>query len=188
MSNKARSRQPSGPPPRSLYRKIQLVLSEAQRRRTSSVPALIEQIQRRGHVDFTRYRVRPGGTVQVVPCSSDSITRVVEICIDLGLLDQSSAPTGRGKQAVASKHFDPVLRNALEHGLDRLGMPLNAIHAASEQLLRNASTGNVPTWDAIYEHLGGNNNGRIRDRFRCYLALLSVCSGIKFSRKKIYLP
>jgi hypothetical protein len=179
----------TGAPPRSLYRKIQIVLAEAQRGRANSPGQLIEQIEHRGHMDFTRYRPSSTGRVQVVPCSQESIRRVVELCIELGLVKQScDSLTAIGKRAVSPSSFDQVLRGVLADALETIGTPLKQIDRVIKELLSQYNEAELPTWESIYVHMTAASDNRHKEKFRSYMSLLSACDGIAYSRKKIYLP
>jgi hypothetical protein len=175
--------------PRSLYRKIQIVLAESRRGRAKSRKDLVEQIERRGHADFTRYRVAEDYSVHLVPCSPESIDRVVATCVSLGLVDKDTAAlTDRGLKAADPQQFDKALRQAIMSTLASLGAPLPQIKQLVSQLLASAGSGPLPTWDALYDGLNLEGGGNIRKTFRSYLSLLAECGGIAYSRKKLYLP
>ena len=179
----------SSAPPRSLYRKIQSVLDEARRGQSGSREGLIDSIESRGYVDFTRYRVKADRTVDVVPCSKEAIARAVDTCVSLGLLDGSTGkPTREGAKASDPSEFEGVMRHALTSGFVVLGAPLSNIRKATADLLTKYDHETLPTWDAIYDRLGVSGGGPHKETFRSYLTLLSLCHGISFSRKKIYLP
>jgi len=176
-------------PPRSLYRKIQSVIEEARRGRVTSKEDLIEKIESRGYVDFTRYRLGPGRAVEVVPCSREAVSRVVDTCVSLGMIDDATGKLTRdGVKASDPSEFEGIMRRLVAQGLSLLDAPLPNISRAITQLLTGYSHETLPTWDAIYERLGISGRRFHKETFRSYLTLLSLCHGISFSRKKIYLP
>ncbi len=179
----------SSAPPRSLYRKIQSVLDEARRGRSGSREGLINSIESRGYVDFTRYRVKPDRTVDVVPCSKEAIARAVDVCVSLSLLDGLTGKlTREGMKASDPSEFDIAMRHALTSGFSVLGAPLSDIRKTITDLLTKYDNATLPTWEAIYDRLAISTGAAHREKFRTYLTLLSLCHGISFSRKKIYLP
>lgn len=179
-------RKQRGTPPRSLYRKIHLVLLEARRGKANSPKELSVQIRKRGHRDFTRPQLQPGHGVKSVPCSEESILRVVKLCVAIGLIDRLSANlTKAGTRAIDQARFDDVLRHQLTTALSDLGVPLYKIKGLASQALSEGKLESMPTWNSLLSRLSDSVDGR---KFRTYLSLLGACEGISYSLKKIYLP
>jgi len=183
-----RTSRASAAPPRSVYRKIQIALSEARRSKADSLQALVTQIRQRGHLDFTCFKVIDG-SVETVSCSEGAVFRTVKLCVDLGLIDDTDGRlTKHGMAAADPDKFDKVMRRLLTGALKRFGTPLDGIRGVISDLLANYEANVLPTWEAVYDRLGAPGGNAGRDTFRIYLSLLSACQGIDYSRKKIYLP
>jgi hypothetical protein len=172
------------PSPRSLYRKIQRVLSEARKGKARSLDDLRSQIDKAGHLDFTRYAVLKGKTT-VVPCSVDTIGRVVDMCVTLKLLTDGAALTQRGATAARTERFDEAMRLALESRLGEIGAPLATVRTVVRNMLSSGNHDSLPTWDQILRRL---DNAPRRQEFKNLLGLLAACGGIATCRRKIYLP
>src|SRR5581483_7174916 len=143
------------PPQRSLYRKLHIVLTEADRDEARSIGALIENIQMRGYPDFTRYATLEDGTATVVPCSPEATSRAVELAVALGLVDSSTGrATKRGSQGVELDKFDRVLAQGAEAVLARMGTPHGDIQQACARLLEAHARNQLPTWENIADELG----------------------------------
>lgn len=175
--------------PRSMYRKIQIVLAEARRDQCHSFEDLVEQIDRRGHLDFSRYQIGQDHSVDLVPCSKESIRRIVDLCDTLGLIDKTIGKlTQSGMRAADSRHFDETMRKSLVDTLERFGTSLQEVKKVISDLLTSCNAKVLPTWDVIYDRIGSPGGKGGKDKFRTYLSLLSACKGITYSRRKIYLP
>jgi hypothetical protein len=179
----------AGAPPRSLYRKIQIVLAEVRKGRNRSGDDLTDQILGRGHLDFTRYQTTQEHATELVPCSRESILRVIETCEKLKLVDSVTFKlTPLGLRAADPRLFDEVLRRSVPAVLNQLGIPMSEIRLTIRDMLAKSNPHSLPTAEAIYERLVSDGNVRSREEFKSYLSLLGACNGIAFSRKKIYLP
>jgi hypothetical protein len=179
------------PPPRSVYRKIQIILKEARKAKSESIEALIESVRSRGELDFTCCRANEEGVIGPVPCSLDSVARVVTVCRDLGLIQDSDGKpklTADGLKAVDVKYFDGVMRRVLAKALKNFGTPVEAIRKAASDLLSQEGELVLPTWESLYDRLALTEDGRSRENFRIYLGLLAGCQGIDYSMKKTSLP
>jgi hypothetical protein len=102
--------------------------------------------------------------------------------------DATGKLTRDGVKASDPSEFEGIMRRLVAQGLSLLDAPLPNISRAITQLLTGYSHETLPTWDAIYERLGISGRRFHKETFRSYLTLLSLCHGISFSRKKIYLP
>jgi hypothetical protein len=169
-------------PPRSLYRKIQRVISEARKGKARSIEQLIVNIDKAGHLDFTRYG-QVDGRPAVLPCSAETIARVVNLCIALKLLTEAGALTQQGTIAAQPDQFNAALRPAIESRLAILGAPMSRVRQIAADILAAARHDVLPTWDEMFQRLDSNVK---RLEFKDLLGLLAACGGIKFSRKKIY--
>lgn len=188
MASRRQHRLEGRAPPRSVYRKVQVVLKEARRRKSASVDDLVGAIDKRGHLDFTYYSTE-SGPAKVIPCERRAIRRIVNMCAFLRFIDESSAQlTREGLRACNPERFDEMMVRAIRRGMRQLGTSVDEVKRVVQDLLVNFDGESLPTWDAIYDRLGCAQDGRAKKRFRTYLSLLSVCNGIRYSRKKIYLP
>lgn len=179
-------------PPRSLYRKIQIVLAEARASETESIDALIQKIEGRGHLDFTRYEVGKDQKVRVVGCSHGTIEHAIDICAYLELLELRGTGstklvklTPMGRRATDPKYFNQVVRQAITDALSRSGVSVQRIRQAIGEIFSQCQTDMLPTWDNICRTIG--TSIRPKD-FHEYLTLLGAVQGIAYTRKKIYLP
>lgn len=176
------------PPQRSLYRKLRIVLVEADRRETQSTGELVANLQARGYPDFTRYRTLEDGSAAVVPCSSGTTARAVELAVALGFVDSANGhPTREGSQGLDLPRFDKVLADGVERLLDQMGSPLAEIQRVSARLLETHEPNRLPTWENIAEELGITDGPHLH-RFRTCLGLLEAAGRIDATRRKIYTP
>jgi hypothetical protein len=176
------------PPQRSLYRKLHIVLTEADRGEANSLAALTENLQARGYPDFTRYAPSGDGTSTVVPCSVDATRRAVELAVALGLIQRETGrATRRGSQGIDLERFDRVLAEGVEHALTEAGTPLTDIRRVAAQLLEKHAPGSLPTWENIADAMK-ITEARELDRFRTCLSLLEACGRLEATRRKIYTP
>lgn len=173
------------PPPRSLYRKIQRVLAEARKGQAGGIAALVAQIDRAGHLDFTRFDTSQD-KVRVVPCSIQSIQRVVAVCQSLRLLTQAGSLTKSGSVAADPARFDAAIRPCIEVRLQEIGAPLARVRKVAAEVLTKSTAAELPTWDGILKRLA--NDVTSPKEFKDLLSLLAACGGIATSRRKIYLP
>src|SRR5688572_12328477 len=126
----------TGAPPRSLYRKIQIVLAEVRRNKHKSEDDLISQIFAKGHLDFTRYKTEPAQETILVPCSVDSVRKVISVCVSLRLVDSPKIElTTSGLRAVDSNRYDEVIRRSVPLALKSLGTSIEQVKEAISQLL-----------------------------------------------------
>lgn len=183
MSYRVAKRRPV-PPPRSLYRKIQLVLAEARRGEVNSIDELGERVYSRGHFDFTYFVTG----AKVVPSKAKSIKRIVRICQRLGFIKMSTGEvTTSGLKATSPDEYDRELRNAIKRVLKELGAPIEDIRKGILDVLIRHKGKKVPSWDVIYNELDLSKNGLARVDFHMYLNLLAAANGIGYCQRKIYL-
>jgi len=177
-------------PPRSLYRKVQLVIDEARKEETNSLEDLVEHISKRGHLDFTYFKVSSVGPAKLAPSRLESIRKVVNMCVTLGLVDgENGRLTSRGLKAADSlDQFNYELRKSINSKLKQMDAPFDEIQKSIIDLLINHKGKVLPTWDIIYQKLEISSEQCRKKDFNTYLNLLSACNGINYSRKKIYLP
>ncbi len=172
--------------PRSVYRKIGIVLAEARRGSAHSLQALAEQILHSGHRDFKRPILTASGRKDSKPCSEESVLRVVSLCVDLGFLSSITARlTSAGIKATASSEFNESLKDALKESLLQKGVSVTKLKKIISDIFSACRADVLPTWDTICERLDGALD---QVTTRTYLGLLASSGGIAFSRKKIYLP
>lgn len=172
------------PPRRSIYRKLQIVLAELRKSRSSSEDDLIQRIRKAGHEDFTAYvKGEPK------PCSEEAVKHVLKLAKELRLLDPVTCSlTTKGEKAADLKSFDGVIRRSLQDFLSEMGSPLEKLIALTTQLLSRHSSQTLPTWDVLFERILPDADSRTKKRFQEALSLLSMTGGIRFTRRKIYLP
>lgn len=177
-------------PPRSLYRKIILAIDEARKEEADNIYDLVENVSKRGHLDFTYFKSSAHGKARPTPCKSESVKRVINMSVKLGLIDNRTAKlTPRGLQAANSpERFEPILRESVIEMLSGMNTPIYEIQKVITEVLSKPEKGILPTWDVICDQLDIAMDRRGKEAFHRCLSLLSVCKGIKYSRKKIYLP
>lgn len=176
-------------PPRSIYRKIQVVLKESRRRKLASRKTLVDRISVAGHTDFTYYDTSVPGQSQLKDCDHPPIERIVMLCAELELIDADTGRlTTKGMRATDEKDFDRVLSQCVEKALKRLGASVDDLRDVASDLLSRDRLVDLPTWDTIYDRLDLDGGSAVRQKFRIYLGLLSASGGIQFTRKKLYLP
>lgn len=164
------------------------MLGEIRKGRNRSVDDLIDQILVHGHLDFTRYQPAEGDSTNLVPCSRESVLRVIETVETLKLFDSSTMKlTPLGLRGADPRYFDDVIVKSIPNGLNKLGTSMKAIRAVIGEILGAANSTTLPTAEAIFDRLMISANAKSRDQFKSYLSLLGACKGIHFSRKKIYL-
>jgi hypothetical protein len=173
-------------PPRSIHRKLSVVLSEARAGKTLTIDDLVQRIQAAGHSDFTRY-LSEDGRVRVVACSAAVIRRTVHLARELGLLDESGRLSASGVKAVADvPSFNKTVSRAVEAGMLELGVSSNDLNEQLRDGLARASIDSVPSVDNLVRIFRAH--GADAKLLRRYLQLLSTCGGVATVRKKLYLP
>ena len=129
------------------------MLAEVRRKKNDSIDGLVEQIYGRGHLDFTRYQVSEDHSTNLVPCSRQTIARVIGICNDLRLVDVSKLElTTMGLKAVDPRTFDEVIRKSVPIALEQLGTPLRTVRQAIVDSLVKHDGRQLPTADVLYQN------------------------------------
>lgn len=172
------------PPTRSLYRKIYLVLIETRKGRFRTIESLIKYFTTSMPNDFTRYKES-----KPVALSQKTIEAVVLLTEELGFINTNSMIlTQAGEKATNSNQFPFALRKALINCLEKIDIPIKRIKDGLIEIYSDIENNQVPTWDIIYSKLGSEDTKILKKKFQTYMSLLSMCEGINFTRKKIYLP
>lgn len=173
-------------PPRSLYRKIALVVRVAGAGRASSADDLVRTIAEGGHLDFTRPAPGEDGPV-LLPCSEATTHRAVELCQTLRLVDAKGHLTRDGLRALGNERFDEVLARAVTAELDRNGWRFTAIDQATRALLATEGS-QLPTIDAVVAKILGDADRRTAATLRTLIGLLVATGSIGESRRRLLLP
>lgn len=177
------------PPTRSLYRKIEIVLSEARKGVARSKDDLIDIIRASDHMDFYFYKTDEEGHTSTIECSRECVGNVISLCINLKLLEiDTMRPTPAGRKATDPERFAEIIGQRIKERLKELGMSIDAIHDTILKILKQGEGKVLPTADSVFATLGIGKTKKEEDEFRTYLGLLSACGAIKYSRKKLYLP
>lgn len=176
--------------PRSIHRKIYLLLEEARRERTRDIAELADNLVKKGYLDYTYFGHSSDGKIVPTPCKKESIESVIAICADLDLLEIETATlTSRGVKAVGSlDKYNGVLRESISENLKTRGASVNEIRRMILKIFTGKKGTILPTCDTIYDELGLVQEKCPRNLFRTYLGLLSASGGIHYSQKRIYIP
>lgn len=180
---------------RSLYRKIQVVIEEAGKRKLSSPKELINSLvnKKGGNVCFTYYKVKPGEhKATPVQCDQKVFLRTVNFAIFLGLIDKGSGHlTKVGIKALDREQFSRVLKQRIKSVLSANGLPFEKLLEVIQEIFQDAKSGKIPSCEYIYARLHELYDEEFtieRKTFHVLLTLLSYTDGIAFCQKKIYLP
>jgi len=174
---------------RSLYRKIQSVVEESGRGGFTDFESLISKIMKSPPLQFTRYERTKESETQVLPCKEDSVRRAVYLTAELGLIDGSTGKlTKAGTQAMKRDYFDRVMRQQMASTLENRGTSQKVLFDTIQAMLAEGKAHNMPSWDAIYNHLSSDNESLSRNKFHIFLTLLSSSGAIAYIQKRIFLP
>lgn len=183
---RSRKERPHRSPPRSLYRKVSIVLAESAKGEAASLDALIRRIMRSNHLDFTRAVAGDGGPV-LVPCSEAAVQRAVDLCQALRLISPQGKIRSEGLQALRPGQLDSVVRRAVSSELERRGWPLSAIDSQASTLLASNGTA-LPTVDSVVAGIADGASADERQYLRSLIGLLVATGAIRESRKRLLLP
>lgn len=119
-------------------------------------------------------------------CSSTALSYTADLCVDLGLLDGSTARlTSLGKKAREPAAFDGVLVDQIWSVLSsEFGVTRRRLAEVIRRILR-AKVSELPTAEKIWSEMG--EPGELL-RFKRLLRLLARCGGVQVSQKPTYLP
>lgn len=175
-------------PPRSLYRKIGIVLSHAKRSRVSSVDALAVEILAEGQQDFTYFARGARGKIEVKACAGPVVRRVVDMAIEMGLLGPNGVLTDEGRAAAQNDdQFDKAVRQGVAKMLQECGLSLKRIRLESGEMLKAYPQSELPTNRGLYAKVAAAGGSCSVDTFSRLMTLLEHANGLKTSRKKLLL-
>lgn len=171
------------PGEKSLHRKIQLVLDQANSSEATSLGDLADRILNRQIPNFQTFQYDSEKDAFSWRPSIRVIKRAIILCHQLGLLDEKGRLTTYGKQAARKAQFDLVLSDRVRRVLVHDGVAIGKLNEAIEASLRSDPP-ILPTAKSLWAILQPNLNAADFSRF---LTLLSHCGAAQSSQAKVYL-
>jgi hypothetical protein len=169
---------------RSMYSKIRLILSDAEREKPESLGGLVEGTHSRGHPAFLTYQYDVPTDDFVWRQSLKAIGRAVRMSRRLDLVDDSGQLTRAGAAALRSDAaFQDTVRSSVARVLEAAGVRSAKLNDTARRLLRSDPP-TLPTaavlWAELAPELGRAEFGRL-------LTLLADARGAETHQKKLFL-
>ncbi|MBU4319655.1 MAG: hypothetical protein KJ739_00990 [Nitrospinae bacterium] len=170
---------------RSIYRKVQVVLDSAKSGKTKSLQELEENIVSLSPINFS-YTIMDKKRGKRVPhCSTDSVHKIVSLCIDLELVNEKGKLTDIGINLLDQDKFEKVLSKQVLIFLKNTGITLEKMSETIKADMLQSDPVILPTSEAIWNAL---DQPVPLERFSVLLTLLGQCNTITTSRRKLFLP
>jgi len=168
---------------KSLHRKIQLVLEQAQSSTATKLADLAGEILNKKFPNFQTLQYNEAKDTFLWRPSARVIRRVVNLCYQLGLLDDGGRLTNHGRQAVRKTQFDSVLSEQVRRILAKNSISIGTLNEAIEASLRK-NPPVLPTSKNLWATLSPSVKA---GEFSRFLTLLSHCGAAESSQAKVYL-
>ena len=172
---------------RSLYRKIQEILSVARSVKPSSLAELVERTVESPHDMFKTMQYDAGEDEMSLQVSLRVIRSTIKICVYLDLIeahpDRSGQLTSFGREAARRTRFDSVVSERIRLRMTEGGVRLDKMNQLIAKGLK-ATPVVLPTAGCLWEGGGAEMS---KGRFNTLLTLLTYCGDTESSQSKIYL-
>lgn len=167
---------------RSLYRKIQVVLSLAKAVDIGSISELYTAVAAQRPPNFLTKQYDSAHDELTLDVSKRGVRRAVNICRRLGLLDEAGGLTETGKQALKAAHFDRIVSNQIRTLFRERGIGRSALNEIIRKCLRSDPV-TMPTTSELWERTNSEISLML---FSQMLTLLSQCGEAQSFQRKIY--